>query len=164
MTNPSAGPALAMFECRAEVRTGGEAMQYLRAGTGRPVLLLAPELGETLWPEVLQALVTRSRVMVPELAADDATASRLVGFLEGLGATDVLLVATSDYCLAALELTLAAPDQISRLLLVPDGEPLDGESAAELGGTLREVPVLLRVLRRGTATDEALAAVTAFLG
>lgn len=164
MTNPSAGAALPKFECRAEVRTGGEVMRYCRAGTGRPVLLLAPDLGETLWLEVLQALVTRCRVIVPELAADGVTASRLVGFLEGLGAPDVLLVATGDYCLAALELTLAAPDQISRLLLVPDGEPLEGESSGALGTALREVPVLLQVLRRGAPDDEALAVVTAFLG
>jgi len=164
MTNPSAGSALASFECRAEVRTGGEVMRYCRAGTGRPVLLLAPDLGETLWPEVLQALVSHARVMVPELAADDVTARRLVGFLEGLGAADVLLVASGDYCLAALELTLAAPDQITRLLLIPDGEPLDGESSAELGTAIRETPVLLRVLRRGVPDDQALAAVTGFLG
>jgi hypothetical protein len=162
MTNPSAD-AFPSFECRAEVRTAGEVMRYCRAGTGRPALLLAPDLGGTLWPDVLRWLVARYRVMVPELAADGVTANRLVGFLEGLGAADVLLIAAGDYCLPALELTLAAPDQIARLLLVPDGEPLDGESSAELGSTIREVPVLLRVLRRGLPDDEALAAVTAFL-
>lgn len=153
-------------ETWAEVRARDHVMRYRRSGAGPAVLLLCSADGpEPLWPELLQLLATRSRLIVPEVPAAGAdVASWLTDFLEGLGTARVAVVAAAPFCLPALELALLDRDQVARLVLVPGG----GAEETGLGGVLttatRPAPVPLLMVRRGLPAAEAMPLVMRFLG
>jgi len=163
MSNPSTIPD--RFETTwSEVRAHDHVMRYRRSGVGPAVLLLHPgEASGALWPELLHVLSSSFRVIVPDLPEDAAAATWLADFLEGLGVARVAVLAADGFCLPALELALLDADQVSRVLLVPDGRAeetgLDGALAARSGGA--DVPLL--VVRRGLPADDALPLVTHFL-
>ena len=155
-------------ESWAEVRARDQVMRYRRSGVGRAVLLVLwpPHEAVPLWPELLDSLDERFRVIVPEApAAESDAASWLGDFLEGLGVSNVSIIATSCFCIPVLELALRESDQISRIVLVPNGagRDLGGVGLGRLETDTRHLPVPLLVVRRGQPTAEILPVVTDFL-
>jgi pimeloyl-ACP methyl ester carboxylesterase len=149
----------------AEVRAHDQVMRYHRAGAGRPIVLLrAAEGRESIWPELDAQLVARYRVFTPELPPDCGdVAGWMKDFLEGVGLDRVLLVAADPCCLAALELALLGPEQIERLVLVPEGRAGETGLDGTLATTLAGVTVPLLVVRRGLPAAEALPLLRQFL-
>ena len=164
MSNPSTIPDRPQSTW-SEVRAHDHVMRYRRSGVGPAVLLLHPgEASGALWPELLHVLSASFRVILPDLPEDDSDAAAwLADLLEGLGFTRVAVLAADGFCLPALELALLDADQVSRLVLVPDGcageTGLDGALATPSRGA--DIPIL--VVRRGLPADEALPMVTHFL-
>ncbi len=148
----------------AEVRAHDQVMRYRRAGAGRPLLVLrAADDTEALWPELDAELVSRFRVVTPELPPECEDVAAWVGdFLEGVGLDRVVVLAAEPCCLSALELALLGAEQVERLILVPAGtgdSGLDGTLATTLAG----VSVPLIVVRRGLSAAVALPIIRNFL-
>jgi pimeloyl-ACP methyl ester carboxylesterase len=148
----------------AEVRAHDQVMRYRRAGTGRPLVVLrAADDSDALWPELDAELVSRFRVVTPELPPEcEDVAAWVSAFLEGVGLTRVVVLAAEPCCLSALELALLGADQVERLILVPAGTGdtgLDGTLATTLAG----VTVPLIVVRRGLSSAVALPLLRNFL-
>ncbi|HEY9229981.1 MAG TPA: hypothetical protein VIP11_25240 [Gemmatimonadaceae bacterium] len=125
-THTFSDPALGSW---SEVRARDSVTRYRRSGVGQAVLLLDGAGGASLWPELLHVLGANFRLIVPELppgSADQGAA--LTEFLEGLGIAKVVVVAASDYSVPALDLVLRGVDQVSRLVLVPDGDAEDPDN------------------------------------
>jgi pimeloyl-ACP methyl ester carboxylesterase len=148
-----------------EVQARGQVIRYRCTGSGRPLLFL--HCGSPLegtYQELLAALERRHRVIVPEPPPADADLTAwLDAFLEGLGGTDVRILAIDRLCLPASELALTGPDDIARLVLipaVPGREPVLGDTVeAELARA--RVPFL--VAHDGQPTAELVERVTRFL-
>src|SRR5687768_2937389 len=95
-------------ESWAEVRAHDQVIRYRRIGVGRPVLVLhSPDDPDPLWPELLDTLGASYRVIVPDAPERETDVTTwLTGFLEGLGAISVRIVASDRFCMPALELAL----------------------------------------------------------
>jgi pimeloyl-ACP methyl ester carboxylesterase len=158
---PVAPPA----ETLAEVRAHDQVMRYRRAGTGRPLVVLrGADDPDTLWPELDADLVSRFRVVTPELPADcQDVAAWVADFLEGLGLDRVAVLAAEPCCLSALELALLTAGQVERLVLVPAGEVGDTGLDGTLATTLAGISVPLIVVRRGLRAAVALPLLRQFL-
>ncbi len=155
---------VALHEIRAEVRVRDQIMRYSRTGSGLPVVMLgSPTDPEPLWAGLHRAIAERFRLIVPDLPrCDTDIAAWLTAFLEGLGSTDVRIVASSEFCMAALDLVLADLDRIARVVLVTHGKAGGpGVDSTLATGTLRtSVPLL--VVRQGTPASEAVPLVVGF--
>ena len=149
----------------AEIRSHDRVTRYRRSGTGPAVLVLQPADGPgALWPELLHELEERHRLVIPEAPPPGIDIARwLADFLEGLGLSPVAVVAADELCIPVLELALLGADQVTRVVLVPDGEA--GETGLEgtLAPTIRDESVALLVVRRGLSASEALPLVCGFL-
>ena len=147
----------------AEVRANDRVMRYRRTGTGRAIVVLLPGGPKPPWPELTDALRSRFRVLLPEPPeADCDIADWLADFLEGLGTSNVRIVAADRFCIPILELTLLGLDQVARVALVPRGP--GGEHRVE--GALeaaRQSVVPLIVVRDGKSVEEIVPLVTGFL-
>ena len=165
MSNPA---VIATHSVRAdrwlEVRARDHVMRYRRWGTGPSVLLLAAaDAPDPLWPELLEALGARFRLIVPELSpAEPDPTALLTAFLEGIGTTSAAVVAVDALCVAALELALRGGEQIGRLVLVPDG-PVEDTGLEGALATVTSPAIPLLVVRRRLPAGEALPLVTGFL-
>jgi pimeloyl-ACP methyl ester carboxylesterase len=149
----------------AEVRAHDQVMRYRRAGAGRPVVVLrGADDPDVLWPELDAELVSRFRVVTPELPADcEDVAAWVADFLEGVGLDRVAVLAAEPCCLSALELALLGADQVERLVLVPAGAAGETGLDGSLARTLAGVSVPLIVVRRGLAAAVALPLLRDFL-
>jgi pimeloyl-ACP methyl ester carboxylesterase len=149
----------------AEVRAHDQVMRYRRAGAGRPVIVLrGADDPDALWPELDAELVSRFRVVTPELPADcDDVAAWVADFLEGVGLDRVVVVAAEPCCLSALELALLGADQVERLILVPAGAAGETGLDGTLARTLASVSMPLIVVRRGLSAAVALPILRNFL-
>jgi hypothetical protein len=166
MPKPSFADTARAVESWAEVRARDQVMRYRRSGVGRAVLLfLIPDHREPLWPGLLEALGAGFRLIVPEPPAADADiAGWLADFLEGLGMSNVRILAADRFCLPALELALLEADQVARLVLLPEGTGGRGEVGATLETATRHMRVPLLVIRRGQPADEIVSLIKDFLG
>ena len=168
LKSPLADAANAAAESWAEVRARDQVMRYRRSGVGRAVvLLLCPgESPEPFWPALLEALGADFRLIVPELPAADAdVAGWLAGFLEGLGVSNVGVLAADRFCLPALELALLEGDQLTRIVLVSDGPggPRHPSGGGKLQTPLGQAALPLLVVHRGQPASEVVPLVTGFL-
>lgn len=156
-------PAFYSSEPWSEVRANDHVMRYRRTGAGPSVLLAAAD-DCALWPELPQLLAARFRLIVPELAPCAATIdpSALTSFLEGLGTPHVGLIASGGLCMPALELALRNPDQITRVVLVPDGAGDGGLDGSLMSSPQRDAIPLL-VVHRGVAAEDAVPLIERFL-
>lgn len=149
----------------AEVRSGDRVTRYRRSGAGPAVLVLQPGDGPgALWPELLHELEDSHRLILPERPAAGIDLTHwLADFLEGLGMSPVAVVAADEFCIPVLELALLGADQVTRVVLVPDGRT--GETGLEgtLATTIRDEAVALLVVRRGLPATEALPLVAGFI-
>jgi hypothetical protein len=155
-------------ESWAEVRARDQVMRYRRVGVGRSVVLLlrSCEPAEPLWRELLEALSVDFRLIVPEQPAPGAdVAGWLAGFLEGLGMSNVAVLAADRFCLPAVELALVQGDQLARIVLVPDGADASGRGpcCGKLETALGQAALPLLVVHRGHPASEIVPLVTGFL-
>jgi hypothetical protein len=168
MPNAPLSDADQLYESWAEVRAHDQVMRYRRSGVGRAVLLILRPPGKVqpLWPGLLELLGGRFRVIAPEAPVAEADAACWLGdFLEGLGMSNVSILATGCFCVPVLELALLESDQIARIALIPDGvgPELGRVGRGRLETETRHLPVPLLVIRRGQPADEILPLVTDFL-
>ena len=162
MPNPSILTTAALSphaDTWSEVRANGQVMRYRRSGVGRPVIVLRPDdPGDAPWSALLDSLCASHRLLIPELPAAGAdVTSWLAAFLDGLGVSDVAVVAAGPFCLPALELALLGVDRVARLALLSDGPP-GGENAgldATLVTTACPPRVPLLVVRHDPAAQDA---------
>jgi pimeloyl-ACP methyl ester carboxylesterase len=163
MLNPS--PLAHPAETLAEVRAHDQVMRYRRAGAGRPLVVLrGADEADALWPELDAELVSRFRVVTPDLPAEcEDLAAWVTDFLEGLGLDRVAVLAADPCCLSALELALLNAGQVERLVLVPAGAVSETGLDGTLATTLAGVSVPLIVVRRGLPADVALPLLRQFL-
>ncbi len=148
----------------SEVRSHDRVMRYRRSGSGPAVLLLQSSDGPgALWPELLHELEGGHRLIVPEAPpAGTDIAHWLADFLEGLGLAPVAVLASDEFCIPVLELTLLGADQVTRVVLVPDGRAADTGLEGTLATTIRDEAVALLIVRRGVPASEALTLVSRF--
>jgi pimeloyl-ACP methyl ester carboxylesterase len=150
-------------ESWAEVRANDLVMRYRRLGAGPAVVLLdgprAPNRRE-----LVAALAGDFRLILPELPADGAdTSSRLVDFLEGLGAASVAVIASTRYCTAALELALRDAEQVARVVLLPEGDGDANPCDEALVQAARAACTPVLVIPSAMASDEAQPLIANFL-
>lgn len=105
---------------RAVVQSGHTITSYLRAGAGRPVVLLSRSLTDGAAPDTLvRTLGASFRVLVPQLPTEpEPLADWLVPFLDGLGLAEVAAVADHALAPALLRFAHAEPDRISRIVIL----------------------------------------------
>jgi hypothetical protein len=107
----------------AEVRVGDHVTRYVRRGTGPSIILL---LGDTeanpLWSSLIETLVASHRVIIPQPAPEgERSAVCLRGFIEGIGACDLVMIAGGSAISAALEVAAADEFTVRKLILLPTG-------------------------------------------
>ena len=161
---------LAVTDCWSEIRTSDQIIRYHRVGSGHTVVVLAQE--QEICPNVAQALTGAGnlRLIMPELPVEHVhVAGWVADFLEGIGATSVSLLATSSFCIDAIELAMSASEQIERLVLVANepggfGRWCEGvqRGTVESDSRVRRVPVLL--VHKGQPLEEVGPLVRGFLG
>jgi pimeloyl-ACP methyl ester carboxylesterase len=158
-------PMVHPAETLAEVRAHDQVMRYRRVGAGRPLVILrGADDSDALWPELDAELVSRFRVVTPELRADcEDVAAWVADFLEGLGLDRVAVLAAEPCCLSALELALLTAGQVERLVLVPAGAAGETGLDGTLATTLAGISVPLIVVRRGLGAAVALPLLRQFL-
>jgi hypothetical protein len=148
----------------AEVRARENVTRYRRSGAGQAVLLLDRTGNASLWPELLHILGENFRVIAPEIPSGYSNhATWIPEFLEGLGAASVTVVAASDFVVPALDLALRDVHQVTRLVLVPDGESDEPATAGAVTTSAGPAGVPLLVVRRGLPADEAVPLISKFL-
>jgi len=110
----------------AEVRVGEHVTRYVRRGSGPSVVLLGADAeANPLWAPLLESIAATHRVIIPQLPPDGVDQSTwLREFIEGLGLSEVVLIAGSSLCEAALDLAAVDDFTVRKLILLP------GESAA----------------------------------
>jgi pimeloyl-ACP methyl ester carboxylesterase len=115
----------------------GARMRYLREGSGRPLLLLHGLLGYSFsWRYVLPALAPYADVHAVDMLGVgfsdrprglncclQASAERLIGFLDAAGITSCDVLGTSHGGAVAMRAAALAPDRIQRLILVAPANP-----------------------------------------
>ena len=105
---------------RATVVAGGLTTEYLCAGSGRPLLLLAKE---SLRRDLIEAAPAGCRVLAP--LWDDAfyatNPDGLIVLLDGLGLWDVHVVADSEFRSLASACARSSPDRFVGVLIVDPG-------------------------------------------
>ena len=144
--------------------------RYVRRGVGPPVVVLRAGDGDAdLWPELLETIAARCRLIVPEVPGAGAGvvcpdfASWIRGFLDGVGLPPVALVAAGAFCVPALELALLDPDRLAGLVLVPCGGAEETGLTGALGTTPQSTPLSVLLVRRECPAPEALRLVGRFV-
>lgn len=152
-------------ESLGEIRARGQVVRYRRSGAGRPLLLLhSPQDSPPLWPEVLDVLHSGFRLVIPDPPPRGTEAETwLSALLDGLGLSEVTVVASDEFCIAALERALLEPDRVARVVMVVRGRG----SEAVVDGSIDSIPRLasvpLLVLRHDRPAAEVLPLVANFL-
>ncbi len=151
---------------RAIVHAGDHATEYVRAGCGAPVLLLA-ERGESA---LLAPLSARFRVIAPDLpchapahetGVPDAGASPppfaawLRDFLDGLGVARIDIVAAEPYGLRALSFCVTDRTRVGRVALLFRDAPAPGVGGDAPSELLGQSGLPLLVCREGDGSTAA---------
>ena len=116
----------------AEVRVGEHVTRYVRRGSGPSVVLLGAESESTaIWRSLVEWLGSDYRITIPQAPSDDTDRSEwLRGFIEGLGLSAFILVASAEFRTAALDLATADDLTVHRLVLLPDPSSPVGQSTS----------------------------------
>ena len=111
-----------MDTVRAWVHCGARQLAYARAGSGPTLVLLTDWNGEVPLPRLFEELATSFRVILPELAnvprCPEATGCGVGDVLDTLGLHSASLVADPAYAADALQLALAEPERIERVVML----------------------------------------------
>jgi hypothetical protein len=170
MSNSPLTEAAPVSEPWAEIRAHDLVMRYRRLGVGRSFLFLDSRSEPEICPELRDALAGDFRLIVPELPGTDVhLAGWLADFLEGIGASDVGIVAAERHCLTAIELALISVDQIARVVIVcPESRGhsrrFDAWEHGALESASRRVKVPMLLVHSGQSLDEIVALVRSFFG
>jgi hypothetical protein len=144
----------------AEVRASNQIVRYRRTGAGRPaVLLYSVHDNEALWPEVLEALASRYRLIVPtppEAGAD--VESWLAALIDGLGLSSCIAIATDGFGMASLQRAVES-GRIGRVVQVVESDTVSGGTRPP---ALPDRTPLL-VLRRNQPAAEVIPELLVFL-
>jgi pimeloyl-ACP methyl ester carboxylesterase len=139
----------------AEVRVGDHVTRYVRRGSGPSVVLVgADATANPVWKPLVERLATGRRIVVPQPPPKGVdVATWLRGFIEGLGLSDVVLVAGDGISNAALELAATDDFLVRKLVLMPT----DGDSVVDAtpGRTLWVKP--------GAAVEDSLRQIEEFI-
>ena len=141
----------------AEVRAHDRVMRYERSGTGQPLLVLGADQPGDVWPELTGLLAGHFRVLVPDIPRGESDAEWLNCFFDGLGVTEVSILAGGRYADVALELALGDQELVGRVVLVTTA----GEAPRVAGSGHRP---RIHVLPREIPVEEAAERIRAFLG
>jgi hypothetical protein len=145
----------------AEVRAHNQVMRYSRYGSGA-LLLLLRDASRDPWSTLQERLAAHFKVIVPEVPAGTADVPGwLNNLLEGLGATDITVVAVGGHCDTGLALALVDNEFVSRVVLIadPDSKPADDRVAAARGSQR----VRLFVLPRNEGAEDIIALTLQYL-
>jgi hypothetical protein len=146
----------------AEVRAHNQVMRYSRFGSGA-LLLLLRDTPRDPWSTLQERLAAHFKVIVPNIPAGTADVPGwLTNLLEGLGATDLTVVAVGRHCDAGIALALGDHDLVSRVVLIadPDSAP-PGDRLPAARGSQR---VRLFVVPRTADAENAIALTLRYLG
>jgi hypothetical protein len=163
-TAPSPAPAFT----RATVCCGSVETEYRRAGRGDAVVALVARDWSAA-PTLFPALARDFRLIVPELDPVAVCRERptfaawLTGFLDGLGISNVTLLADEQFGAAALGATLAEPVRVGRLVVVLDSTASD-DSPPATDGVLCGTGTRLLVTWMRPGGDSACEVAAALLG
>ena len=148
----------------SEIRTRTHTVRYRRSGSGPTLLLLdSPGESEAIWPEVVAVLSAGHRVIAPEPPTPDTEVEEWLSVLfDGLGISNVTVVASDGFCMAALERALLEPDRIARIILVCRGRGSEGAVQGAIDSVPHLATVPLLVLRRDRRASEILPLVAGF--
>ncbi len=122
---------------RAVVRVGDTATEYVRSGSGRPVILLTQAANPLpLWNAVIEAVAERYRLIAPDVTpgADDF-AVWLGQFLDGLGLARVLVLADGPMSAPAIGFAMLDPDRVERLVVITPTAPSAAEPLTDAPGS-----------------------------
>jgi hypothetical protein len=170
MPNSSLTGVVEEPEAWAEIRAHDLVMRYRRLGVGRSLLFLDSRSEAEICPELRDALAGDFRLIVPELpGANVHLAGWLADLLEGIGASDVGIVAAERYCVTAIELALLGVDQIARVVIVcPESRGhsrrFDAWEHGALESASRRANVPMLLVHRGQSLAEIAALVRSFFG
>jgi hypothetical protein len=158
--SPPPPASLVSQEGWAEVRARNQTVRYRRTGAGRPALLLyALSDSEALWPEMLEALASGYRLIVPSPPeAGNDVESWLAALMDGLGLSSCIVIATDRFEVAALERALES-GQVGRIVLVLGSDAVTG--ATRPSALPDRTPLL--VLRRDQPAAEIVPQLLDFL-
>ena len=145
----------------AEVRAHNQVMRYTRYGSGALVLLLRDPSPDP-WSNFRERLAAHFKVIIPNVPAGTADVPCwLSNMLEGLGGTDVTVVAVGRHCDTGLALALGDHDFVSRVVLIADPDAdLPDEQVATVRGSQR---VRLYVIPRTGDAEDAIALTLRYL-
>ena len=118
----------------AEVRVGEHVTRYVRRGSGPSVVLVGADANANpVWGPLVERLEVGHRIVVPQPPPANADiATWLREFIEGLGLSDVVLVAGNGTSDAALELANTDDFLIRKLVLMPNaGDSVGTASSSE---------------------------------
>jgi pimeloyl-ACP methyl ester carboxylesterase len=143
---------------RAVVRVGDSVVEYSRSGCGRPVVLL----GVPSQSALQIGLSERFKLVVPETAPAGDFMAWLGSFLDGLGLTQVDLVA-DGFAQPVVEFALQQPERVNRIVLLA-ARPGEREAADAALATLDGPPApALCIVRQGSSSDAVVEEVLQFL-
>lgn len=146
----------------SEIRTRNHVVRFRRSGSG-PALLLLDSIGG-IWPEVVDVLTAGHRVIVPEAPSSETEVEEWLSVLfDGLGMSNVTVVASEDFCIAALERALLEPDRVARMILVCRGRGSEGGVRGAIDSVPHLASVPLLVLRRDRSATEIMPLVARFM-
>ena len=154
------------FEGCAQVRTADHTTRYVRLGAGQPVVVVdATSNASGLWPGLADRLAEGRRVIIPEVPGgnDSRFAPWLRGFIDGMGIPPMVLLAMGSLCVPSLEFALLEPERVSRLVLIPSGSADETGLAGAVTSTSSAATVLVLVVRRDLAAQQAISLIERFL-
>ena len=150
---------------RASVCAGGLTTTYLRTGTGPIVVLLGARFHDAASNPTIGLVADEHRVVIPDLESvrsDDGLlgvefSGWLRAFLDGLGADDVVLVASDDVAPDAIAFARSDSDRVRRLVLPTRVDTHDDDRARCVDVTIsapRDDPTDADQLRRPRTRGE----------
>ena len=154
----------------SEIRAHGQMMRYRRLGAGRSLLFLDSATEPEVCAELRDALAGAFRLILPELPSSDVhLAGWLADLLEGIGSSNVGVIAAERYCVAAIELALLGVDQIGRVVIVcPESRGqsprFEASEHGQLASASRHADIPMLLVHRGQTLNEIVSLVRSFLG
>ena len=138
----------------AEVRVGEHVTRYVRRGTGPSVVLVGADADTD--PVVLPLITTLApnhRLIVPQTPSADDLATWLRGFIEGIGLSEITLIAGNQPASAAVDLVAVDDFTIGKLVVLAGASNANGKHSSE------------RILwvDPGWSTDDAVSRVARFI-
>lgn len=117
----------------AEVRVGEHVTRYVRRGSGPSVVLVGADAkANPVWGPLVERLELGHRIVVPQPPPVNADITAwLRGFIEGLGLSDVVLIAGNGTSSAALELASTDDFLVRKLVLMPNAGDSVGAASSE---------------------------------